>query len=135
MCGGQESGKSEVCWELQGEHEEGETGWGSAEATPRALKSKLRSLHLIPQVMGSLLSTGFETFLKRAGNSLGNPSRTETAAGLRTCRSLSPAGTGMWALGFGPALLLTGWVFLDRSLPSLGHCPHLDKIGFSLNVC
>lgn len=85
--------------------------------------------------MESLLSGEFETFLKRADNGLGDPDKAEMVTGLRTCSNLSPAGTDVWAPYSDPALPLTGWVFLGRSLPSLGCCPHLDKTGFGLNVC
>lgn len=63
--------------------------------------------------MESLLSGEFETFLKRADNSLSDPDKAEMAARLRTCSGLSPAGTDVWAPHSDPALPLTGWVFAD----------------------
>lgn len=78
-------------------------GW-EVRGHTESLEGQAEEFALCTTVDGSLFSAGFETFLRRAGNSLGSPDRAEMAAGLRTCRSLSPAGTGMWASGPGPAL-------------------------------
>ena len=66
----------------------------------RVLKGKLRGLHLTPQVMGSPLSREFETFLKGAGNSLGNPDGAEDNCRMENLQRPEP----FWSWRVGPRL-------------------------------